>query len=62
MNDVNEKLAYWQKQQANIDGMLLNQDAIEIDEHERAQIIGTLPELSGKSILELGAGIRHLQE
>ena len=56
MND-NPKLAYWQKQQANINGMLLNPDALEIDEHERSQIIANLPELSGKSILELGAGI-----
>ncbi|MDY6805103.1 MAG: methyltransferase domain-containing protein [Cyanobacteriota bacterium] len=57
MNDQNLKLAYWQKQEANINGMLLNPDALEIDERERVQIIGNLPELSGKSILELGAGI-----
>lgn len=56
MND-NPKLAYWQNQKANISGMLLNPDAVEIDQQERTQIIDNLPELSGKSVLELGAGI-----
>ena len=51
------KLSYWQTQSPDINGMLLNPDAAEIDEHERTQILESLPSLSGKSILELGAGI-----
>ena len=57
VNKIDPKLAYWQKQQPNIGSMLLNPDALEIDKHERIQILDTLPDLSRKSILELGAGI-----
>lgn len=50
-------LIYWQKQQASIHGMMLNPEAEELHQHETKQIISCLPNLSGKKILELGAGI-----
>lgn len=50
-------LGYWQKQQASIQGMMLNPDAEELHHYEKIQIISCLPNISGKSVLELGAGI-----
>lgn len=37
--------------------MMLNPEAEELHHHETKQIISCLPNLSGKEILELGAGI-----
>lgn len=48
---------YWQKQQASIQGMMLNPEAEELHHHEKRQIISFLPNLSGNDILEIGAGI-----
>ena len=50
-------LIYWQKQQASIQGMMLNPEAEELHHHEQKQIISCLPDLSGNNVLELGAGI-----
>ncbi|NEP59331.1 MAG: methyltransferase domain-containing protein [Symploca sp. SIO2G7] len=50
-------LTYWQRQKASIQGMMLNPEADELHYHEHKQIISCLPDLSGKDILELGAGI-----
>ncbi|NEQ82654.1 MAG: methyltransferase domain-containing protein [Moorea sp. SIO2I5] len=50
-------LIYWQKQQASISGMMLNPEADELHDHETKQIISCLPNLSGKKVLELAAGI-----
>ena len=50
-------LDYWQKQSADIYGMMLNPDAQELHNCERRQIIDLLPNLSGKKVLELGAGV-----
>ena len=54
---VTNSLLYWQKQQASIYGMMLNPEAEELHQNETQQIINFLPNLSGKKILELGAGI-----
>lgn len=50
-------LDYWQEQPASIYGMMLNPEAEVLHHRERAQIIQCLPDLSGKQVLELGAGI-----
>lgn len=50
-------LSYWQQQPASIYGMMLNPEAEALHHRERAQIIECLPSLSGKRVLELGAGI-----
>lgn len=54
---MTESLIYWQKQQASIQGMMLNPEAEELHHYEKKQIIGCLPDLSGKTVLELGSGI-----
>ncbi|MEM9272207.1 MAG: methyltransferase domain-containing protein [Cyanobacteria bacterium P01_F01_bin.143] len=54
---VTNSLTYWQKQQANIHGMMLNPEAEELHHHEKKQIISCLPNLADKTVLELGAGI-----
>ena len=56
MSRINS-LIHWQKQDASIFGMMLNPEAEELHHHETQQIIGCLPNLSGKKVLELAAGI-----
>ncbi len=54
---MTKSLTYWSKQQASIQGMMLNPDAEELHHYETKQIISCLPNLSGKTVLELGSGI-----
>jgi phosphoethanolamine N-methyltransferase len=53
----NPTLSFWQQQQSNSQGMMLNDKATELDKLEQKEIISYLPNLKGKKILELGAGI-----
>jgi len=59
MTNTNENptLSFWQQQQSNSQGMMLNHRATELDKLEQEEIISYLPNLKGKKILELGAGI-----
>ncbi|MBD1824382.1 methyltransferase domain-containing protein [Cyanobacteria bacterium FACHB-DQ100] len=57
MNHVNTTRFYWEQQEDNSNGMLLNPDAAVIDELEKQEIIGYLPPLEGAEVLELAAGI-----
>lgn len=57
MVSANETFAYWCKQDANPMGMLLSAEAMEFEHLEREEMLGYLPEIHGKSVLELGAGI-----
>lgn len=54
---MTKSLTYWSKQQASIQGMMLNPEAEELHHYETKQIISCLPNLSGKTVLELGSGI-----
>ena len=54
---MTKSLIYWQKQQASIQGMMLNPEAEELHHYEKKQIISCLPDLSGKTVLELASGI-----
>jgi phosphoethanolamine N-methyltransferase len=53
----NEKLLFWQEQLPNAEGMMLNEQAPQIDQLEQQEIISYLPDLTHLKILELGAGI-----
>lgn len=56
--DSSEKLKhFWQQQEATVSAMLLKSDADQIGEEEKTEIISYLPELKGKRILDLAAGI-----
>ena len=48
---------FWKEKPATVGGMLLQDDVPGLGEAERAEILAQLPELDGKNILELGAGI-----
>lgn len=48
---------FWQEKPATVGGMLLQDDVPGLGQSERAEILGQLPPLDGKDILELGAGI-----
>lgn len=54
---MTKSLIYWSKQQASIQGMMLNPEAEELHHSEKKQIISCLPDFSGKTVLELGSGI-----
>lgn len=57
MNTDNEKLLFWQNQLATPQGMMLNEQAMKIDQLEQQEIINYLPILKDKQVLELAAGI-----
>lgn len=59
MNSINQnqKLLFWQKQLPNSQGMMLNEQANQIDQLEQQEIMSYLPDLRHLKILELGAGI-----
>ena len=48
---------FWQEKPATTAGMLLQDDVSDLGQAERAEILGQLPRLGGKEVLELGAGI-----
>ena len=48
---------FWKEKPATVGGMLLQDDVPGLGEAERAEILAQLPDLDGKNILELGAGI-----
>ena len=52
-----EKLAFWEEQEANIPGILLNPEGMEFDEAESAEIVSYLPDIADQRILDLAAGI-----
>ncbi|GAQ87277.1 Phosphoethanolamine N-Methyltransferase [Klebsormidium nitens] len=50
--------AYWKEHsQGTVEAMMLDSQARVLDKMERPEILGMLPVLSGKDIVELGAGI-----
>jgi len=53
----NPTLSFWQQQESNSQGMMLNHRATELDKLEQEEIISYLPNLKDKKVLELGAGI-----
>ncbi len=49
--------SFWQVKPATVAGMLLQDDVPDLGQAERSEILAELPELEGKDVLELGAGI-----
>uniref|UniRef100_A0A0N4Z7Z1 phosphoethanolamine N-methyltransferase n=1 Tax=Parastrongyloides trichosuri TaxID=131310 RepID=A0A0N4Z7Z1_PARTI len=58
-NDRQEFLAYWKQFNGadNINGMMLNANAVLFEESDREDVCVILPDLTGKSALDAGAGI-----
>lgn len=54
---TNECYDFWKARSADAKGMCLNEEASEFDEAEKNEIYSYLPDISSKTILELGAGI-----
>ena len=52
-----ERLYYWEQQNDDVIGMMCNSDAPILDYSDRTEIINALPDLKGKQVLELAAGI-----
>lgn len=48
---------YWDSKPAHVVFMILNRDAETIDPLERKEVFSFLPDISGKTVLDLGAGI-----
>lgn len=60
MDTTREIMAsYWTEHSMNqsIEEMMLDEDASKITAHEHPEVLSLLPNLKGKSVLELGAGI-----
>ncbi|NP_001307897.2 phosphoethanolamine N-methyltransferase 1 isoform X1 [Zea mays] len=60
--DVHERKAqksYWEEHsgELNLEAIMLDSRAAELDKEERPEVLSLLPSYEGKSILELGAGI-----
>ncbi|XP_019640368.1 PREDICTED: phosphoethanolamine N-methyltransferase-like [Branchiostoma belcheri] len=58
--DVRVEMAeFWREQShdGSLQEMMLDENADELDQEERPEILAMLPDLSGKRVLELGAGI-----
>ncbi|GMH44018.1 hypothetical protein BSKO_11952 [Bryopsis sp. KO-2023] len=53
------QVAYWEEhtQQATMEAMMLDSKASEIDKLERPEVLGLLGDITGRRVLELGAGI-----
>ena len=51
--------SYWTEHSTkqSIEEMMLDDDASKITKHEHPEVLSLLPDLKGKNVLELGAGI-----
>jgi phosphoethanolamine N-methyltransferase len=57
MSKVDQVLLFWKEQDPNVGSMLLRSNAKEIAEADKNEVVSHLPDLRGKKILELAAGI-----
>lgn len=57
MSKLEQVLLFWKEQDPTICSMLLKSNAKEVAEADKNEVIGYLPDLKGKKILELAAGI-----
>ncbi len=57
MRSVKQTFLFWETREASVNSMYLNSMGESLDEEERREIIGYLPDLKGKKILDLGSGI-----
>lgn len=57
MSKVEQVLLFWKEQDPNLGSMLLKSNAKEVAEADKTEVVGYLPDLKGKKILELAAGI-----
>ena len=51
------QLTFWEKEDCDIQGMMLNPEADKIEARDRMEVLSYLPDLAGKRILEPAAGI-----
>ncbi|MCF8108837.1 MAG: aminotransferase class I/II-fold pyridoxal phosphate-dependent enzyme [Desulfohalobiaceae bacterium] len=51
------QLSFWEKEDCDIQGMMLNPEAGKIEARDRMEVLSYLPDLAGKRILEPAAGI-----
>ena len=51
------QLSFWEKEDCDIQGMMLNPEADKIEARDRMEVLSYLPDLAGKRILEPAAGI-----
>jgi phosphoethanolamine N-methyltransferase len=57
MSRNDQVLSYWKEQDATVESMYKKPDAVYLDEPEKAELLSYFPDLKGKTILDLGAGI-----
>jgi phosphoethanolamine N-methyltransferase len=60
MEETREVMSsYWAEhsKKQSIEEMMLDEDACKITQHEHPEVMSLLPDLKGKTVLELGAGI-----
>jgi len=53
---------YWKQYEPSLESMMLSQDAKNLDEMERDEILSYVPDVKDKSVLELGSGIGRFTE
>ena len=51
------QLSFWEREDCDIKGMMLNPEADKIEARDRMEVLSYLPDLTGKRILEPAAGI-----
>ncbi len=51
------QLSFWEREDCDIQGMMLNPEADKIEARDRMEVLSYLPDLTGKRILEPAAGI-----
>ncbi len=57
MSDSQSTKKYWEQQTPDVTGMMLNDQAAELEEMERIEICSYIPDVTGFEVLELAAGI-----
>jgi len=57
MRRIEKVSLYWKQQDPTVESMYKKSHANYLNEHEKIELLGYLPDLKGKKILDLGAGI-----
>ncbi len=57
MQRKDKVLSFWENYEPSLETMYLHEDASQIDEIERPEILALLPNIAGAQVLELAAGI-----
>ncbi|MBS0647927.1 MAG: methyltransferase domain-containing protein [Verrucomicrobia bacterium] len=57
MRKIDKVSLYWKQQEPTLQSMYKKPNAEYLEKHEKAELLSYLPDLQGKKILDLGAGI-----